>query len=87
MRKTIPSPIQETSCLGGSLNLIPMTYKVSDTPIGNEELYGPLAYVTEATRKKIMNAGYGEMQLHIEHIKLWVCLKYSNQLFFIEIVV
>ena len=46
-----------------------MTYKVSDTPIGDETKWGCLAYVGDRIRKKIIESGYGEMQLHVAHIK------------------
>lgn len=69
MRKTIPSKMQ-VNVMGGSLNLVPMTYKISDTPVGDEERWGILSYVTKETREKIIGSGFGEMSLHIEHIKL-----------------
>jgi hypothetical protein len=69
MKKDLPSPVQQSTPQGGSLNIIPMTYRISDKPIGDEKLYGPLAHVEDEMRIKIMNSGFGEMQLHVEHIK------------------
>lgn len=54
---------------GGDLNTMPMDYAINPTPVFDESKWGPLAYVSEDTRKKIMDTGFGEMQLHLDHIK------------------
>ena len=69
MRKSIPADLQQTTPLGGSLNRLPRNYKISQTPIGDAETRGLLAHVTEKTRNKILESGFGEMQSHLEYIK------------------
>lgn len=70
MKDKIPSPIQLTAFGNtGGMNLIPFTYKISEKPIGDIEKWGVLAHIEPITRQKIMDAGYGEMKMHIEHIK------------------
>lgn len=53
----------------GRLNTLPLTYDIYEKPVGDKAKWGYLAHVTEEWRQKIMSAGYGEMQAHIEHIK------------------
>jgi hypothetical protein len=67
--KNTPSLMQKSTPWGGSLNLIPMNYRISQKPLGDAAIYGPLAHVSEKTRKKIMAVGFGEKNLHLEHIK------------------
>jgi hypothetical protein len=67
MRHT-PASVQYSTPYGGRLNLLPFDYKVSTKPIGNEELHGYLAYVSEDVRKKIEATGFGEIELHLEYI-------------------
>jgi len=67
--KSAPAIAQRTTPLVGSLNLLPMTYYISPTPLADEKIHGYLAYVREADREKIKAVGYGEMQIHIDYIK------------------
>lgn len=53
----------------GGMRRLPTNYKISETPIGDETKYGYLAYVSDKQRKKIMGAGFGELEAHIEYIK------------------
>lgn len=53
----------------GGVNHIPLTYRISAIPIGDVIMYGELAHVSHAIRKRIMESGFGEMSAHIEHIR------------------
>jgi len=63
------SGAQKSTPFGGSLNLLPMTYKVSDKPQGDVDILGYLAYISEADRKNVMAVGHGEIQMHLDYIK------------------
>lgn len=68
MRHT-PASVQFSTPFGGKLNLLPFDYQVSTKALGNEELYGYLAYVTDEVRKKIEATGFGEIEMHLKYIE------------------
>lgn len=69
MRKQIPANLQQSTPAGGGLNRMPLDYKISQEPIGDAAKWGELAHVDDATRVRILETGFGEIQLHIDYIR------------------
>lgn len=69
---TIKMPIgayQEPMDGVAKLNRLSKNYKIYEKPQSPVEKFGYLAYVSDAQRKKILDAGCGEKDDHILHIK------------------